>query len=45
MLKPTHIQLVTKMSDGSAVAGSPSQSRARASRPSARRPVLMGPQS
>ena len=45
MLKPTHIQLVTKMSEGSAVFGSPSQALVQPPSPSARIATFTGPQS
>ena len=45
MLKPTHIQLVTKISEGSAVLGSPSHGRVHSPSPRARIATFTGPQS
>ncbi len=45
MLKPVHIQVVTKISDGSAVSGLPSQARVQPSRPRKRSSALTAPQS
>jgi hypothetical protein len=45
MLKPIHIQVVTTISDGSAVLGLPSQALARPPSPSARSAAFTGPQS
>ena len=45
MLKPAHIQVVTKMSEGSAIFGSPIQAWTRLPSPSQRSSALTAPQS
>ena len=45
MLKPVHIQVVTKISAGRAVVGEPSHDQAQRSKPAARSRVFTTPQS